>query len=49
MKAYFDLNKSLKECPPNVIYKDTPGYTFKKRIITKLKVQKAEKNTTINH
>lgn len=37
MKAYFDLNKSLKECPPSVIYKDTPGYTFKKRIITKLK------------
>ena len=37
MKAYFDLNKSLKECPPSVIYKDTKGYTFKKRIITKLK------------
>lgn len=37
MKVHFDLNKSLKQCPPSVIYKDTPGYTFKKRIITKLK------------
>ena len=37
MKAYFDLDKSMKECPPSLLYKDTPGYKFKKRIITKRK------------
>ena len=36
MKAYFDLDKSMKQCPPSVIYNKTPGYKFKKRIITKL-------------
>ena len=34
-KAYFDVDESLKKCPPDVIYKYTPGYKFKKRIITK--------------
>jgi len=35
-KQLFDVEKSLQECPPSIIYKDKPGYRFKKRIVTRL-------------
>ncbi len=35
-KTLFDVEKSLKECPPTEIYKSTRGYKFKKRIVTRV-------------
>jgi hypothetical protein len=35
-KQIFDVEKSLKECPPQTIYENKPGFSFLKRIVTRV-------------
>jgi len=35
-KQIFDVEKSLKECPPQTIYDSKPGFSFVKRIVTRV-------------